>query len=82
MRMILARRSFIAGLATLIAAPAIVHAGNLMPVRALAPSPISMRLLTDYVAGPDVLIGSLDILYGWVVVKPEWAGTEFACPSS
>lgn len=31
----IARRSFLSGLASLIAAPAIVHAGNLMPVRAV-----------------------------------------------
>lgn len=31
----IARRSFLTGLASLIAAPAIVHAGNLMPVKAL-----------------------------------------------
>lgn len=30
----IARRSFLTGLASLIATPAIVHAGNLMPVKA------------------------------------------------
>jgi hypothetical protein len=30
------RRGFLAGLGSLLAAPAIVHAGNLMPVRALS----------------------------------------------
>ena len=33
--MIVARRKFLTGLGAMIAAPAIVHAGNLMPIKAL-----------------------------------------------
>lgn len=32
------RRKFLVGLGSLLAAPAIVHAGNLMPVKAIKPS--------------------------------------------
>lgn len=52
------RRSFLTGLASLLAAPAIVHAGNLMPVKALAPS---MRALVEYVPGCPAQI---EIIYG------------------
>lgn len=38
MSMILPRRSILTGLASLVAAPAIVRAENLMPVKALRPS--------------------------------------------
>lgn len=34
---------------------------------------ISMRMLTAYVPGTDQLITRLDVLYGWLFVRPEWA---------
>lgn len=43
----IARRSFLTGLVSLIAAPAIVHAGNLMPVKALRPLLTTMPDLLD-----------------------------------
>ena len=44
MGLILPRRSFLAGLASALAAPAIVKASSLMPVRAL---PLSLLQITD-----------------------------------
>lgn len=38
--MILGRRKFLAGLGAMLAAPAIVHAGNLMPIKALPQAPV------------------------------------------
>lgn len=40
--MILGRRAFLSGLGALLAAPAIVHAGNLMPVSAKMVAPVSL----------------------------------------
>lgn len=34
---------------------------------------ISMRMLTAYVPGTDQLITRLDVLYGWLFVRPEWS---------
>lgn len=34
---------------------------------------ISMRMLTAYVPGTDQLVTRLDVLYGWLFVRPEWA---------
>ncbi len=40
--MIMNRRGILLGLASALAAPAIVHAGNLMPVKALKPEPFTV----------------------------------------
>jgi hypothetical protein len=34
---------------------------------------ISMRMITDYTVGTDQLITRLDVLYGYLYVRPEWA---------
>lgn len=34
---------------------------------------ISMRFLTDYIALTDQFVSRLDILFGWLWVRPEWA---------
>ena len=33
---------------------------------------ISMRMITDYVIGTDQLATRLDVIYGWLYVRPEW----------
>jgi hypothetical protein len=33
---------------------------------------ISMRMITDYTIGTDQLITRLDVLYGYLYVRPEW----------
>ena len=48
--MIIRRRSFLAGLGSMLAAPAIVHAGNLMPVKALPKVPVAVALPKNHVA--------------------------------
>lgn len=34
---------------------------------------ISMRMITDYTIGTDQLITRLDVLYGYLYVRPEWS---------
>ena len=34
---------------------------------------VSMRMVTDYFIGTDQLITRLDVLYGYLWVRPEWA---------
>jgi hypothetical protein len=34
---------------------------------------ISMRMLTGYLTGTDQMITRLDVLYGWLWLRPEWA---------
>ena len=34
---------------------------------------VSMRMLTDYFVGTDQLITRLDVLYGYLWIRPEWA---------
>ena len=34
---------------------------------------ISMRMVTDYFIGTDQLITRLDVLYGYLWIRPEWA---------
>lgn len=33
---------------------------------------VSMRMITDYVIGTDQLVTRLDVLYGYLSVRPEW----------
>lgn len=33
---------------------------------------ISLRMLTDYIPGTDQLVTRLDVLYGFLYVRPEW----------
>ncbi len=59
----LSRRGFITGLSALIAAPAIVRAQNIMPVRVIKPE-IYME--------PVGIIRTLDVSYGFLRVRPDW----------
>ncbi len=34
---------------------------------------VSMRMVTDYFIGTDMLITRLDVLYGYLWIRPEWA---------
>lgn len=34
---------------------------------------VSMRMVTDYFIGTDALITRLDVLYGYLWIRPEWA---------
>jgi hypothetical protein len=34
---------------------------------------VSMRMVTDYFIGTDQLITRLDVLYGYLWIRPEWA---------
>jgi P22 coat protein - gene protein 5 len=34
---------------------------------------ISMRMLTDYIPGTDQMVTRLDVLYGYLWLRPEWA---------
>jgi hypothetical protein len=71
------RRGFLTGIGALIAAPAIVRYGSLMPVRGIIQS-VSLRPLSVYNVGADQDITRLDVLYGPVFVypflhvRPEW----------
>lgn len=70
--MILARRSFLAGLGSLLAAPAIVHAGNIMPVRS-----IERLILPAYDWDSfDAFNVNMDATYQWVdqTFAGEYAG--------
>lgn len=33
---------------------------------------ISMRMITDYVIGTDQMVTRLDVLYGYLYIRPEW----------
>lgn len=86
--MIASRRSFITGLVALVAAPAIVRAGSLMPVNSgLVPglslfdlpqyNGVSMRYIVDYV--PLVPEARMDVLYGQTrafVGGEQWSSEE------
>lgn len=69
--MTLSRRSFFTGLATLIAAPAIVRTESLMK---LAPTRIIRPTFgLDLACGADTtIVTRLDVLYGSMYVRPEW----------
>jgi hypothetical protein len=70
------RRSFITGLGALfIAAPAIVRASSLMPVKAISDG-ISLRKIAVYDVGADESITRLHVLFGSMQVRPEWTALE------
>lgn len=69
--MITSRRSFIAGIAAAFAAPAIVKASSLMPVKAL--ERVRCREIYEYNVYTDEVITRLDILYGHLNVRAEWS---------
>lgn len=68
------RRSFITGLIALVAAPAIVRAGSLMPIRQMR---ISMRCITQYCPFP---FEPLDIVYGTIPIQPDYAALMLKTP--
>lgn len=71
------RRGFIAGALALVAAPAIVRAASLMPVKSypLCYDDVSMRWVTEYT--PDLAdIDQLDVLYGKLLPRSEWVTIE------
>lgn len=76
--MIIQRRKFITGLASLLAAPAIVKVSALMPIRGEKLNSISMKFLTDYDIKTDGLITRIDVLYGELRIRPEWMDTSFS----
>lgn len=59
------RRGLITGLVSFIAASAIVRAGSLMPVKAIA----------DY----EHLLGELDVCYGYLHISPDWIVSAMKC---
>lgn len=69
--MILQRRKFITGLASLIAAPAIVKASSLMPIRGVPLNNSYMKMITDY---HDDLFIKRDFVieYRYMYIQPEW----------
>lgn len=74
--MTIERRSIIKGLIALVAAPAIVKVGSLMPVNAaLQPGAVSMRLIEEY-SPMGAAIDRFDILYAQSVRRPEWVTLE------
>jgi hypothetical protein len=76
------RRRLLAGFgALLVAAPAIVRSTSIMPVKALVDS-ISLREITQYDVGADQLVTRLDVLYGGMHVRPEWADLVVPSPIS
>ena len=34
---------------------------------------VSMRMITDYIPNTDQMITRLDVLYGYLWIRPEWA---------
>lgn len=64
------RRGFITGLISLVAAPAIVRAGSLMPIKAEIIRPLRQFVVTgvsDYIQLAPYT--SFDVLYGVVKIK-------------
>lgn len=65
------RRGFLAGLGALLGARALLAAGFAEQVTS-----VSLRKLTEYTVGEEQLISRLDVLYGYMYVRPEWSHTE------
>lgn len=72
----IARRSFLAGFAGLLAAPLVVKADSLMKIRGVALPRVSMRWLTDYAIGEDRMYARLDVLYGRLTMPRFAQGLE------
>lgn len=74
--MLIGRRGFIAGVVSaLVAAPSIVRAASLMPIRGPSLATWHVRLITAYEFIRDMDISRLDVLYG-PICKPEWEPLE------
>lgn len=67
----IARRSFLTGLASLIAAPAVVRAASLMSMRGIVVPQFSLRRITEYYV-TSIASRRLDIAYGKMAIRPEW----------
>lgn len=67
------RRGFLTGLTAALAAPAVIGSGVLMPLRGIVmPRSVSMASLVEYVPAIGA-IDRLDILFGSMYARPEWA---------
>ncbi len=67
------RRGFITGLISLVAAPAIVRAGSLMPIKAEIIKPLRQFVVTgidDYMQLAPCT--PIDVLYGTIKIKNCW----------
>ena len=76
--MLQSRRGFIRGLGLLLAAPAIVRVGSLMPVRVVASAnPWALDAYAERVLGPSInelaRRISLEVIYGSLTIRPEWS---------
>ncbi len=73
--MTLSRRGLLGVFASALAAPAIVKVESLMrlsPTEIIRAPAISMRMIEEYAVGNDQLVSRLDVLYGYLHIKPEW----------
>ena len=72
------RRTFLAWLASLVVAPAVVHAENIMPVRKLVLPPDYELLVSDYILPYDVVLrlGGGDGLQGTALLDRWVAGVR------
>ena len=73
--MTLSRRGLLGAFAAAFATPAIVKVESLMklaPTKVLRPHGISMQLISNYDLADDMVVGRLDVLYGYLHVRPEW----------
>jgi len=70
--LIIQRRNFLIGLASSLAAPAIVRASSLMPVKALKFDPhLVVQRVIDYYINYPIELTELQIMYGIQEIKPE-----------
>lgn len=58
---------------TMATAPLVTPNKGVVEARRSQKDGISMRMITDYAIGTDQLVTRLDVLYGWLFVRPEWA---------
>ena len=47
--------------------------GAVMEVASMTHDGVRMRMLTDYVPGTDQIVTRIDVLYGVLLVRPEFA---------
>jgi hypothetical protein len=64
------RRVFFGLLTGAVAAPMIIRAAALMPVRVIQPT---LRKIAIYNSSGNYLFTRLDVLYGRLAIQPEWA---------
>ncbi len=71
------RRAFLTGLIAACAAPAIVKASSLMPLRGTRQLIVPARAvvlsgITEYFVMHDEVVDRLDVLYGYTQLRSEW----------